>query len=134
MKHKYIIIINSSSSEKIQDKIRNLAEGYFLANDGCALVTFNEKQDVEEIREKLMNGCSGAIVIIEVFTTGIACARGEYASTKTWNWITNFCTEDNKEIKNKVLENYKKQQKQLEEKNIPNSSIREDKNENGIGL
>ena len=133
MKTKYIVLIDSSNYEKIQDTIRNIADGYYIVGPNIALISFSEKQDISDLRDKIIGDNSGSVCIMQIYTSGAAAARGgTFTTSRNWEWIKNYCTYDIDEIKTKVIENYKKKEIETAEKNIPGASVRDA--DAGIGL
>lgn len=133
MKTKYIVLIDSSNYEKIQDTIRNIADGYYIVGPNIALISFDVKQDISELRDKIIGDNNGSVCIMQIYTSGAAAARGgTFTTSRNWEWIKNYCTYDIDEIKTKVIENYKKKEIETAEKNIPGASVRDA--DAGIGL
>lgn len=133
MKTKYVVLIDSNDSEKIHDTIRNIADGYYIVGPNIALISFSEKQDITNLRDKIMGDHSGSVCVMQIYTSGAAAARGgTFTTSRNWDWIKNYCTYDIDEIKTKVIENYKKKEIEEAEKNIPGVSVRD--GNAGIGL
>lgn len=133
MKAKYIVLIDSSDCEKIQDTIRNIADGYYIVGPNIALVNFPEQQEISDLRDKIIGNNSGSVCVMQIYTSGAAAARGgTFTTSRNWDWIKNYCTYDIDEIKDKVIKNYKKKEIETAEKNIPGASVRD--TDVGIGL
>lgn len=131
MSHKYLILINSTDKETIVNRVKDIADGYWVTCNSCVcLISTDEQMETDVLRDKLKKDLSGSsICVIELLTTGNAAANGIYAIEKTWDWIKGFATEDELKIKNDAVTQYKNN---IASKIIPNAEVRN--TEVGIGI
>ena len=131
MSYKYLILINSVDKENIIEKVKKMANGYWVTcNKSVCLINLDQQVEPDVLRDNIRkdsHDCS--VCVIEMFTTGNAAANGIYSKEDTWDWIKDFATNDEKRIRADAVTLYKKT---IESKIIPNAEVRI--TDTGIGL
>lgn len=99
-----------TNSDLLKANVKKIANGWW--NIGSCIFFYYDKEveSIGKLRDKITNGDRGQIAIIEILTTGNAAAQG--LSQESWDWCSEFCNDDTKNIKEASIKEYKKQNKE----------------------